>query len=49
MTAGINPKRSVALLERRLAETTNERHRAILSAIAAQVAEIVRQANIKVE
>ena len=38
MTAGINPKRSVASLEKRLDETTNERHRAILSAVLKHVA-----------
>ena len=38
MSVGINPKRSVVLLEKRLDETTNERHRAILSAVLKHVA-----------
>ena len=33
MTAAVDPERSLVLLEKRLEETTNERHRAVLSVV----------------
>ena len=37
MTAAIDPKHHLALLEKRLAETTNDRHRAVLSVVLKHV------------